>query len=237
MKTNIGRAAKLRSWFSNQPSRAGHKQPPSFASSTVSSMTKAPDGVFTTYCTKPSGWVYRGVREHRAECGSVVMVADQQVARHAQLTEDFAAEFIGRMPAVVGNVASQDHRVGVSMEAIDVLYRGRESGRWIQGTQGLAGRYQMGVSEVDELGEHAKGLPVVALGNRYRPPWPRPLRNSTGKNPGRDSKPPQDELDDHRVGNVDEECPYQWHDYEGSRGCAELLGHRGHVGDGCRRRS
>ncbi len=43
-------------------------------------------------------------------------------------------------------------------------------------------------------------------------------------------KPAQQQINNHRIGQVDKKCTHQWHDHKGPRRRAQRLGDRRHIG-------
>ena len=99
------------------------------------------------------------------------MIPDEQLDRHGHL-----AQHVGKMGecfwfAPVGQVASYDHHFRVVVMGVDIRYRGSERDRRIQPVEPFAGRYEMGIGQMDKfhqlvspwIGGRGRGRPLPTL--------------------------------------------------------------------------
>ena len=95
--------------------------------------------------------VQRLVREVLGKDLALVVVADQELERRFERRQGLGKLSESFRLAPMGQVAGNDHQIGIGVVSVDVGDGGGKSDLRVAAIERLAGRYEMRVSQMDEF--------------------------------------------------------------------------------------
>ncbi len=86
----------------------------------------------------------------------IVVIADQQIARHFKVREDVPHRKIGWLRPVIGEISRQDHELGIAVDPVDHFDNMGEPVAWMHRAQHVGRWDEVRTGDVDEFHDPAR---------------------------------------------------------------------------------